>query len=196
MTGFTHGDDGIMNIGEAAPQADLKMLDVSGEELSLTDAKMENGLLVVFSCNTCPFVIGNGEKSEGWEGRYNDLYDLANENNIGMILVNSNEAKRDGVDAFEEMQAHADAAEYKMSYVVDKDHVLADAFGAKTTPHVFLFDADMKLAYKGAIDDNVNKASEVSETYLADAIGKMVAGETIDPNSTKQLGCSIKRVKG
>ena len=194
LTAF-HDPEGIINIGEAAPQADLKMLDVSGEEYSLNDLKDANGLLVVFSCNTCPFVVGNGEKSDGWEGRYNDVYDLVSGSNLGMVLVNSNEAKRDGNDSFEKMQAHSEDAGYKMKYVVDEDHVLADAFGAKTTPHVLLFDSNMKLVYKGAIDDNVNRADEVEQQYLSDAVKNLVAGKTIDPNSTKQLGCSIKRVK-
>ena len=84
---------------------------------------------------------------------------------------------------------------YTMKYVVDENHVLADALGALTTPHVYLFDEDMKLVYKGAIDDNVNDASEVKEHYLQDAIKNLMSGKTIDPNSTRQLGCSIKRVK-
>lgn len=196
LMAFTiHDPEGIINIGETAPQSDLKMLDVLGDEFSLNDLVGENGLLVIFSCNTCPFVVGNGEKSEGWEGRYNGIYDQVSDNNIGMVLVNSNEAKRDGDDSYEKMQEHAEAANYKMNYVVDENHVLADAFGAKTTPHVFLFDASMKLVYKGAIDDNVNKSSEVEQEYLANAIANLIAGNAIDPNSTKQLGCSIKRNK-
>lgn len=190
-----HGHDGVMNIGETAPNSDVAMLDVSGDEFSLNDLKGENGLLVVFSCNTCPFVVGNGDKSEGWEGRYNQLYELAQAEGIGMVLVNSNAAKRDGDDSFDAMKTHAEEAGYLMNYVVDENSALADAFGARTTPHVFLFDADMKLTYKGAVDDNVNSSDEVEATYLQDALSNMAAGEPIDPNDTKELGCSIKRVK-
>ncbi len=136
-----------------------------------------------------------GGRGEGWEGRYNDVYDLCAKNNIGMVLVNSNEAKRDKDDSFTEMQARAKAEAYKSYYVVDEDHKLADAFGAKTTPHVFMFDVNMNLAYKGAIDDNVDAAAEVKETWLENAISNLVAGKPIDPNSTRNIGCSIKRVK-
>ncbi len=186
----------ILEIGAAAPKADVKMKDVSGTDMSLNDMKKENGLLVVFSCNTCPFVVGNpGKNSEGWENRYNPMHQVAEKAGVGMVLVNSNEAFRDGVDSFEKMQEHARNNGYTMPYVVDANHVVADAFGALTTPHIYLFDKNMKLVYKGAIDDNVNASAEVKETWLSDAIANMIAGKTIDPNSTRQLGCSIKRVK-
>jgi hypothetical protein len=80
-------------------------------------------------------------------------------------------------------------------YLLDENHVLADAFGALTTPHVYLFDGDMKLIYVGAIDDSVDSKEGVKESYLKDAIEAHLKGEKIDPNSTRQLGCSIKRVK-
>ena len=79
-------------------------------------------------------------------------------------------------------------------YVLDKNHELADAFGAKTTPHVFLFNADMELVYKGAIDDNVDSADSVGATWLKDALENCASGKDIDPNTTKAVGCSIKLV--
>jgi len=161
--------------------ADEDMMDVSGKEMSLNDIKQEKGLVVIFSCNTCPFVVGG--KGEGWEGRYNDVYEECQKNNIGMVLVNSNEAKRDGDDSLEKMKIHAKEEGYKSYYVVDSKHKLADAFGAKTTPHVFMFDKDMNLAYKGAIDDNVESSKEVKEHWLSVAIENLAAGKKIDPNS-------------
>jgi len=185
----------ILKIGKTAPEQDLKMDDVSGEEVSLKSVARENGLLVIFSCNTCPFVIGNGTKSEGWEGRYPGLFDLAEKSDIGMVLVNSNEAKRDNGDSMSDMKKRYNEEGLKGYYALDENHKLADAFGALTTPHVFLFDKEMKLIYKGAIDDAVDSSEEVKEAYLNNAITAYLAGDKIDPNSTKQLGCSIKRVK-
>ena len=194
--GFSSLKNDILEIGAKAPKAERKMEDVSGKEYSLTDLKQENGLLVVFSCNTCPFVVGNEAKnSEGWEGRYNDVHEMAESAGIGMVLVNSNEAYRDDADSRKAMAEHARKNGYTMKYVVDENHVVADAFGALTTPHVYLFDKEMKLVYKGAIDDNVNNADAVKEHYLQSAIKNLSAGQEIDPNSTRQLGCSIKRVK-
>ncbi len=187
--------DGILDIGAELPTADVQMADVGGERISLKEAAGTNGLLVIFSCNTCPFVVGNGDKTEGWEGRYPALYDYANKNDIGMALVNPNEAKRGAGDSMEDMKQRYAEQGLKGRYLLDENHKVADAFGALTTPHVFLFNGDMKLIYKGAIDDNVDRAAEVKQPYLMNAIDAVVAGQAIDPNSTRQLGCSIKRVK-
>lgn len=193
---FSTFKNDILEIGAEAPKSEVKMQDISGKEYSLNDLKKEEGLLVIFSCKTCPFVVGNpGKNSDGWQGRYNELHEMANNNDIGMVLVNSNEAFRDDVDSMESMKEQSDEQGYTMPYVIDENHVVADAFGALTTPHVYLFDVDMKLVYKGAIDDNVNDSGAVKETYLQDAITNLSKGEKIDPNSTRQLGCSIKRVK-
>ncbi len=191
----THGEHEILEVGKKAPNVAQKMKDVSGNEYSLNDLALDNGLLVVFSCNTCPFVVGRGEDSEGWEGRYNDLYTLGKRNKIGMVLVNSNEAKRDAADSFEAMVTHAKENGYKSAYVMDKNSELANAFGAKTTPHVFLFDSNMKLVYTGAIDDNVSSASEVKEKWLRAAMVNLATGNEINPATTRHMGCSIKRVK-
>src|ERR1051325_7440004 len=126
--------------GSACPMADAKMKGTDGSEKSLSDIKSTNGLLVVFSCNTCPFVIGNGEDSEGWDGRYNAVYDKAVQAKVGMVLVNSNHAKRGNGDSMEDMIARVKKKGFKMPYVLDEESALANAFGAKTTPHVFLFD--------------------------------------------------------
>jgi hypothetical protein len=76
---------------------------------------------------------------------------------------------------------------------LDENNTVADAFGARTTPHVFLFNKKMELVYKGAIDDNVDDAEAVTTPYLQNAIVATVAGKTPEPATTKNLGCSIKR---
>src|SRR6056297_2950007 len=160
---------GILEIGAEAPMLNYEVRDVSGKLVTLDDAAGEKGLLVIFSCNTCPFVVGNGNKSEGWEGRYPELYDAAQSAGIGMVLVNSNEAKRDAGDSMSDMKKRYEQEGLKGHYVLDEKHVLADAFGALTTPHVFLFDENMKLIYKGAIDDSVESSGTVKEPYLLNA---------------------------
>ncbi len=170
LTAFTvmpHEPLPNLAIGSPMPAADVKMKDVGGKDLSLTDIMGKNGLLVVFSCNTCPFVIGS-EGSEGWEGRYPELAAYSQRYGVGIVFVNSNEAKRDDGDGFADMQARYKEKKYSGSYVLDAGNAVADAFGARTTPHVFLFDKDMKLAYKGAIDDNVGSASGVKRALCAE----------------------------
>lgn len=180
-------------IGAAMPAADHTMKDVVGKDATLQQLTGKNGLLVIFSCNTCPFVIGS-EGSAGWEGRYPQLAELCRANNVGFALVNSNEAKRDQGDGFTDMQRHYKEHNYGGHYLLDVNSEVADAFNARTTPHVFLFDKDLKLVYKGAIDDNVDDPKAVTKHYLQDAIGAVVAGKPVDPAATRNLGCSIKRV--
>ena len=181
-----------LTIGSALPAAAVTMKDVSGKDITLKDAVGKNGLAVIFSCNTCPFVVGS-DGSEGWEGRYRELVAHAKRVNIGVVFVNSNEAKRADGDSFEDMQRRYKEKNLDGFYAMDKDNAVADAFGARTTPHVFLFDKELKLAYKGAIDDNVAKAAEVKEPWLKNAMFALSSGKPIDPATTRNVGCSIKR---
>jgi AhpC/TSA family len=193
--GFIYpADTDTLAIGAKAPKSDLKMKDISGSEVSLNDVKKENGLLVVFSCNTCPFVVGSDD-SQGWEVSYAALRKVCEINKVGMILVNSNEAKREKGDNLEDMKKRAtDNGFGFINYVLDANSQLADAFGARTTPHVFLFDKDMKLAYRGAIDETSANPKDAKEHYLENALGNLSAGKKIEPNDTRPMGCSIKRV--
>ncbi len=175
-----------LELGKKAPKSDFKMMDITGKKLSMEDMKGKNGLLVIFSCNTCPWVLA-------WEDRYNELAALAKSKDIGMVGVNSNEAKRADDDSMEQMKAHATEMKYKFNYVLDTNSQLADALGATRTPHVYLFNSDLKLMYRGAIDDNSKDASAVTHPYLKNAITNMALGKEIDPETTRSLGCSIKR---
>ena len=174
-------------LGSTLPLGDVQMEDISGRNLSLNEVKGDNGLLVIFSCNTCPWVIK-------WEDRYPVVQELATVNDIGIILLNPNEDYRDKGDGMEDMILHAEKAGYNLPYVLDKNHRVADAFGASRTPHVYLFNAEDQLVYVGAIDDNANSAADVEEFYLEDAIEQLSAGQAITRSSTKAIGCTIKRL--
>lgn len=194
LLSMNYEKENMLEIGSDIPGSEIEMLNIDDSKLTLEDIASENGLLVIFSCNTCPFVVGNGTKSEGWENRYPALGELCTKNDIGMVLINSNEAKRNAGDSFKDMQEHYTSKNYNCYYVLDENSILADMFGALTTPHVYLFDSKFELIYRGAIDDNVNRQSEVKSPYLNDAIENMLQGKEIEPQITKQLGCSIKRV--
>lgn len=186
---------GELKLGQTAPLLDREMLGVDGAQHSIASEMGERGILVVFSCNTCPFVVGNGEKSEGWEGRYMETAARLRDQGFGMILVNSNEAKRGNVDSYKAMQEHAEERGYRIPYLVDENHVLADAFGAMKTPHVYLLDASGTLVYRGAIDDNVNRAADVKERFVLSAVKDLVRGRPVAISETQAVGCSIKRVQ-
>ncbi len=175
-----------LELGATIPLSEILMISVNDEKMSLNNNFNENGLLVVFSCNTCPFVVM-------WEDRYRQLEKMCEKNNIGMVYINSNEAKRRGDDSLEAMKDYAKKMGYTFPYLVDQKSALANAFGAKTTPHTYLFNKNKSLVYKGAIDDNFRDVSQVNETYLLNAIEHMVSGKDIKIKETKAKGCSIKR---
>jgi peroxiredoxin len=173
-------------IGSDLPKADVKMKDVSGKMVTLSDAKKANGLLVMFSCNTCPYVVKN-------QTRTVEIASYAEKNNVGVIILNSNEAYRSDDDSYEAMKAYAKEQGYKWSYVVDENSAMADAFGATRTPETFLFNKEGKLVYHGAIDNNPGDASSVSRKHLQVAIDELVTGKEISVNTSRSVGCSIKR---
>ncbi len=175
-----------LEIGNKAVETSYKMADVNGKMVSLDDVKLKNGTLVIFSCNTCPFVVA-------WEDRYAVVAELAKKNNVGMILVNSNHRLREKDDSPQAIKDHAKKHNYNFPYVIDENSKLANAFGALTTPHVFLFDKSNSLVYAGAIDDNHKKASDVKEFWLKDALNAVGSGKEIAVKTSRATGCSIKR---
>ena len=173
-------------IGSSLPKADVKLKDISGKEITLQSAATSNGLLVMFSCNTCPYVIKN-------QARTKEICNYALAKKLGVVVLNSNEAYRGSDDSFDEMKNYAKAQKYDWFYAVDNKSELADAFGANRTPECFLFDKDRKLVYHGAIDDNPADASAVSRHHLKEAINELTTGKEITVKETRSVGCTIKR---
>ena len=174
-----------LSIGNEILGVDYILKNIDGNDTSLDKLKKSNGILVVFSCNTCPWVIR-------WQDRYNILSAFSRKNDIGFVAVNSNARLHESVDSMDEMIYHATTNEYGFPYVLDEDAKLAKAFGAMKTPHVYLFNSDNKLVYTGAIDDNAKSAKKVKNNYLMDAIRALGSNKKIKISETKALGCSIK----
>ncbi len=184
----------LLSIDGSAPMADEPLQNTQGGVLTLNQAKKDNGLIVIFSCNSCPFVVGTPD-FPGWEKQYNSLYEQALKYNIGMVLVNSNEGKRSGADSFDEMKKRANEQNYMMPYLLDKYSKMADLFSAKTTPHVFYFNKDMRLVYMGSIDNIADNKRKKDIPYLSMAMQAQANGKKCKPNKTAPVGCSIKRIK-
>lgn len=183
---FTVGEP--LPIGSKAPLAEAKMQLVSGKEKSLQEIATKKGLLVMFSCNTCPYVIKNQERTV-------EINKYAAKNGFGVVVVNSNEAQRTTDDSFDAMKKYAEDQKYTWAYAMDKNSRIADAFGANRTPECFLFDGDMKLVYHGAIDDNPSDASDVKRHHLKEAIDELNAGKDVTVKESRSVGCTIKRIK-
>jgi peroxiredoxin len=184
---FVNSPPEELAINAGIPQADFKMKDVNGKTVSLNEVKTSKGLLVIFSCNTCPYVKLS-------ETRIKEYSDFCLANGIGCALINSNEAQRTEDDSFEEMVKYFAAQNLKCNYTVDEKSQLANAFGATRTPQCFLFNSK-GLIYKGAIDDNVKDPAAVKTPYLKDALTHLVKNETPKTQETKSIGCTIKRVE-
>lgn len=175
-----------LSIGSETPLTDHKVEDVNGRTINLSEIAQQNGLVVIFSCNTCPMV-------SRWENRMKALANSARLNNIGMIVLNPNERIRERGESLEDMKRRSTKQTYNFVYALDKDHVIADAFGATKTPEVFVFDGSMKLVYKGSIDDNPNNPSGVTKRYVDDAVQALASGNQVEVSRSVPKGCPIKR---
>ena len=174
-----------LEIGSGMPGMNYKLKDISGNTTTLADVKGNKGTLVIFSCNTCPWVIR-------WEDRYVSIAEEYTPKGIGVIAVNSNAGRFDGDDSLEEMVKHAKKNDYNFPYAQDPRSQLASKFGATKTPHIYLFDNNDVLVYRGAIDDNARDARSVDEPYLANAIDQLIAGTPIGKPISKAIGCGLK----
>ena len=177
----------VLPVNSLIPKADIKMKTTEGKEITLNDVKSKNGLLVMFSCNTCPYVIKNQERTK-------EVCGFAAKKGIGVAILNSNEATRSGSDSYDDMKDYAKSQGYQWNYAVDKNSELADAFGATRTPEVFLFDKSGKLVYHGAIDDNPSDAGSVSRKHLMVAMDEMLEGKEVSQKQSRSVGCGIKRI--
>ena len=187
LLSFINKASAELGLNDPIPMADEKMKDVSGKEVTLNSIKTSKGLLVIFSCNTCPYVKLS-------ESRIKQISDNCLKTGIGCIIINSNEGQRTEEDSFDAMVKYAAAQKFTCSYAVDSNSKLADAFGATRTPQCFLFNSKV-LIYKGAIDDNVKDPSLVKAHYLKEAIDALAKNETPKIQETKSIGCTIKRVE-
>ena len=177
----------VLQVGEQAPEVDTKMKGTNGKKYSIADKAGKKGTLIIFTCNTCPFV-------KAWDERITLLGKSAKKNKIGVILINSNDANwaRNGGESLDDMKEKAEEQKYNFPYVIDQGSAVAKAFGATKTPEIFLLDEDHKLVYRGAVDDNSYTPSEVESSYLRDALEALGSGKAIAVSETKSIGCSIK----
>jgi thioredoxin-related protein len=174
-------------IGSDIPMGDIAIKDISGNEITLNNMIKVNGLLVMFSSNTCPFVKRN-------EQRIAAISDYAYKNQVGFVMVNSSEGERKGEESFFAMQKHARDKSWNWYYAIDENAVLANAFGAERTPECFLFNKNGKLVYHGAINDNPGNSGAVTREHLIIAIEEILSGKDVTIKETRSVGCRIKKL--
>jgi len=173
-----------LELGASAPEfSDLPGVD--GKSYSLADLADAKVLVVVFSCNHCPFVVGS-------EDRMNALYADYRPKGVEMIAINSNETENHPTDSFEHMVLRAKEKGFRFPYVQDASQDVALAYGALRTPHFYVFDAGRKLRYTGRMDDNPRQPGQETTHELRDALDAVLAGEEPPVPLTNPIGCNVK----
>lgn len=159
--------------------------DPHGEQYASRELMGPNGLLVVFTCNHCPYAKAVWPRLVGLGPR-------AAQEGVGVVAINPNIHPDYPEDGAEAMVARIEEWEIPFPYLVDADQSVAHAFGAVCTPDPFLFDADARLYYHGRIDDNWRDAEAVRRRELLTAIEGLAAGQPAPSLQEPAMGCSIK----
>jgi peroxiredoxin len=171
-----------VSVVETAPTFDLPGVD--GRNHSLEEYADAPVLVLVQSCNHCPYVLA-------WEGRIDALAREYTGRGVRIVAISSNDADAYPADSFDAMVEHAREAGYSFDYLYDESQDVARALGSERTPEAFVFDADRRLVYHGAVDDS-REEEGVTTHYLRDAIEAALAGEPPPVADTTPVGCTVK----
>jgi peroxiredoxin len=164
---------------------DFNLPGVDGKTYSPASFKDAKLLIVLFTCNHCPYVIGSEE-------RMIKFYDDYKSKGVAMIGINSNETVGHPTDSFEHMKTHAAEKKITWPYVRDDDQSVALAYGALRTPHYYVFDQNRKLRYTGRMDDNPRNPGQEKTHELRDAVDELLAGKEVKVPLTNPIGCNVK----
>lgn len=173
--------------GQAAPGFSLKNVD--GKEVSFASFPKAKGYIVVFTCNTCPY-------AKRYEQRIVELNEKFTPLGYPVIAINPNDPDVSEGDSFEEMKALAGSKQYKFPYLYDAGQVVANQYGARNTPQVFLVaktGAGNVIAYTGAIDNDPQDVNAGKTKYVEEAIAALQKNEKPAVATTKAIGCTVKR---
>jgi peroxiredoxin len=183
----------VLPIGSPVPDFELPGID--GKKHKLTDFSTAKALCLIFTCNHCPDAIAAA-------GRMQEIHMDYKDKGVAVVAINSSNPvglRPDELgygafgDSFEEMTPFAKDYGWTFPYLYDGEtQTLSMACGAQSTPHVFVFGADRKLAYTGRMDDAARKSGPVEKSYLRDALDAVLAGKPVATPTTRSFGCSTK----
>jgi len=175
--------EGGLKVGDTAPDFSLKS--VSGKTVSLKDFKNAQGYIVAFTCNTCPY-------AQMYEDRLIELHKKMSPLGWPVVAINANDPSVTPGDSFVKMKERSDEKKYPFEYLFDEGQKVFPVYGAVRTPHIFLLDKDLKVRYIGAVDDNAEDPTSITNRYVENAIDAINKGKDPNPNFTKAIGCTIK----
>lgn len=177
-TGYAVGDE-VKN---------FTLNNVDGKPVSLNDYASQEGVIVVFTCNHCPY-------AKAYETRVMELDKKYKTNGYPVLAINPNDPVREPDDSPENMKKRSAEMDYSFPYLFDVSQQVAKDFGATRTPHVYLLKSNngkFTVEYIGAIDDNTDEPAAVKTKYVENAIKSLKTGEKPAVNYTKAIGCTIK----
>jgi peroxiredoxin len=172
-----------IKIGDAVIPFNLPGVD--GANHSVQEYSGRNAVVVIFSCNHCPYV-------RAWEDRMVQIQADYASKGVQLVAINSNDASKYPEDSFAKMKERAREKHFNFPYLRDESQELARAYGAERTPEVFLFDKARRLRYHGVIDDNYDDPAAVRTKYLREALDAVISDTRPRTDETKPVGCTIK----
>lgn len=170
-------------IGDQTPHFNLPSTD--GSTYSLSDFDDYRFLVVFFTCNHCPYVLGSDEITRETAMKYQPM-------GVKFVGINSNSDKTYPEDSFDNMVTRMEEYRFPWIYLRDEDQSIALAFGALRTPHFFVFDENRKLVYTGRGVDNPRDPSRMTENNLDQVLDEITAGKPVSVPVTNPIGCTVK----
>ena len=176
-------NDNKLRIGDEAP--DFRLPGVDGHTFSLDSFAGAEILVVMFTCNHCPYVQAYEDRLIAIQRDYADRA-------VRLVAINSNDAQGYPEDGFEQMVERAREIGFNFPYLRDESQEAAGAFGAQCTPEIFVFDKQRLLHYHGRVDDNWKYPEAARQHDLRDALDALLAGGPVAKPENRAIGCSLK----
>jgi peroxiredoxin len=173
-------------VGDLA--SDFKLKNVDGKMVSLSDDKQAKGMVVVFTCNPCPY-------AKAYEQRIIALDNQYASKGYPVLAINPNDPVKSPQDSYENIQKRAKEKSYPFPYLQDGTQEITRLYGAKATPHFYILKKEgsgFRVAYIGALDDDTENTKSDKITYAEDAINALLRNEKPKITQTKAIGCTIK----
>lgn len=170
-------------LGTSCPEFNL--LGVDGKKYSNENFVNHKPLVVMFICNHCPYV-------KAVEDRLLQLGRDFIPQGVNIVAICSNDAEDYPEDSFENLKKRWKEKNYPFPYLYDETQEIAKLFGAVCTPDFFVYDKDLKLAYRGRLDDSWKEPDKVTHQDLKEALSNLLSGLTVESNQISSMGCSIK----
>lgn len=172
-----------LQLGEKAP--DFKLPATNGKTYELSDFDNAGVLVIFFTCNHCPYVIGSDEVTRRTAEKFTPK-------GVKFVGINSNSKNTYMEDDFEHMVARMKQRKFPWLYLYDQPQAVAKAYGALRTPHFFVFDKDRKLIYTGRGVDNPRDTNKMTVNDLERALDEHLAGKPVSVPLTNPIGCNVK----